>query len=83
MRFLLLLVCCSGCVGSIEKAARGVKGIEQAAAAEAPATLNFKVKKGAKVKLSTLQKALNAAAAQMGMGADFGLYELKALKKKE
>ena len=74
-------IVCAGCPSLIEGAMRKFKGIESASVDPKAGTVNFMVKKGEAVKLADLQKTLQAAAGEMGMGANFELYEVKPLKK--
>ncbi|MBI4396582.1 MAG: cation transporter [Elusimicrobia bacterium] len=72
---------CGGCASLIEKTMGENKGVKSAKVDMESQTLTFTVKKNVSLKLSDLQKELDAAAATMGMGADYGLYEIESLKK--
>lgn len=74
-------IVCSGCGSFIEKTMRQVPGVTTAKADNDAATVQFSVAKGQKVSLPNLQESLRASADQMGMGADYELYEIKPLKK--
>ncbi len=74
-------IVCGGCAPLIEKAMKGFKDIESVSVNSEASTVNFSIKKGTKVNQSELQKALKNSADKMGMGANYELYELKALKK--
>ncbi|MBI4396583.1 MAG: heavy-metal-associated domain-containing protein [Elusimicrobia bacterium] len=74
-------ITCDGCGPLIEKTMRQVPGIGAAQVDAKTATVKFTVMEGKKVPLADLQKALKLAADQMGMGADYGLSEIKPLKK--
>lgn len=71
---------CAACVDEIEKTLKGFKELDEVAVKQETSGVAFTVKPGAKVKLSKLQKALKAASDNMGMGADYTLKDLKALK---
>jgi copper chaperone CopZ len=68
---------CEGCPPAVEKALKSFPGVEGVSVSQEKATVTFKIKKGAAVKLTKLQAALKAAADKMGMGADYSLRDLK------
>lgn len=72
---------CAGCGEFIQKAMSEMKGVQFASVDEKNSTVEFIVQKGVTVKTADLQKHLDAWAAKMGMGADYGLSELKSVKK--
>jgi copper chaperone CopZ len=74
-------IVCGGCGSFIEKSMRQVPGVSMVKADNAAATVQFSVAKGQTVSLPMLQEALRASAGQMGMGADYELYDIKPLKK--
>lgn len=76
------VLACHGCAPLIENAIKSVPGVESASADFEKSTLDFVVKKGAAVPMPEIQKALRAAAAEMGMGADFTLSRISRLEKK-
>ncbi|MBL0059453.1 MAG: hypothetical protein IPP35_10165 [Elusimicrobia bacterium] len=69
---------CGGCAEWVESHLQSQKSLENVKAVQETKALSFTVKKGAKVKRSDVQKVLDAAAKEMGMGAD---YEMTALRK--
>ena len=69
---------CGGCGPKVEETLRNVDGIQSVAVDQEKKTVKFTVKKGAKIKLTDLQKILRASSLEMGMGAD---YQIKGLKK--
>jgi copper chaperone CopZ len=73
-------IVCSGCGPLIKQALEKMKEIDSVSVDSQKKTVQFAVKKNSTVKLSDLQKALKAAADRMGMGADYTLLDLKALK---
>ena len=73
-------IVCGGCGKLIQDTLLKMKEIGSASVDMQKSTLKFSVKKDNTVKVADLQKALKAAAAQMGMGADYELSELKPLK---
>jgi len=68
---------CGGCAETIEKAMRGIPGIERASVDKKTGTVDFAVRGGASVRWSDLQKTLKAASDRMGMGADYTLTDFK------
>ena len=73
-------IICGACPPKIEETTRAVSGIASAKVDTGTGLLTFTVKKKAKVRLSTLQKALKAASEKMGMGADYELRDVRRLK---
>jgi len=74
-------IVCSGCGPFLEKTMKGFSGIESARANSEKLTVQFKVKKGATIKLADLQKTLQQSSDRMGMGADYSLSDIKPVKK--
>lgn len=74
-------IVCGGCKELIEKTMRQVSGIGTAQVDDKAATVRFTVLAGKKVQLTDLQKALQASADNMGMGADYVLSDVKPMKK--
>ncbi len=74
-------IVCGGCGSFIEKSMRQVPGVSRVKADSGAATVQFSVAKGQSVSLPNLQLALRDSADQMGMGADYELYEIKSLNK--
>lgn len=72
---------CAGCADVIQETLGAAKGIEAAKVDAKTKTVQFTVKKDAAVPLADLQTALKAASDQMGMGADYRLSDVKAVKK--
>lgn len=68
---------CAGCAPLVEKTFRSLKEIGPVHVDTKEHRVHFSVKEGASIKLSAIQSALNQAADQMGMGADFSLSDLK------
>jgi hypothetical protein len=73
-------IVCGGCGPLIVKTLQGMKGLESVSVDGEKMTVRFSVKKDASVQVADMQKALKAAADQMGMGADYTLSELKPAK---
>jgi hypothetical protein len=73
-------ITCGGCGPLIKRTMEGMKEIGSVAVDSANKTVQFAVKKDATIKLADLQKALDAAAKNMGMGADYTLLDLKSAK---
>jgi copper chaperone CopZ len=73
-------ITCGGCGPLIKKTMQAMKEIESVTVDSEKKTVQFVVKKDNPLKLSELQKALNAAADKMGMGADYTLLDLKPTK---
>ncbi|OGR85096.1 MAG: hypothetical protein A2901_02355 [Elusimicrobia bacterium RIFCSPLOWO2_01_FULL_54_10] len=70
-------IVCGGCGQLIQQTLEKFNGIEKVAVNQDEKTVNFQVRKGSKLKLSEIQKALQASAGKMGMGADYTLQNLK------
>ena len=70
-------IVCGGCGEVIEKTMKEQPGIDTASVNQEQKKVTFTVKDGAQVKVAELQKALKAAADQMGMGADYRLGDIK------
>lgn len=68
---------CEGCPSWIVQHMKEIPGIADASVDGDKRVLTFSVKPGAKLKVETIQKKLNAAAEQMGMGADYALKDVK------
>jgi hypothetical protein len=73
-------ITCGGCGPLIKKTMEGMKEIESVTVDSQKKAVHFAVKKDATVKVGDLQKALDAAAQKMGMGADYTLMDLKPAK---
>lgn len=71
-------IVCGGCGAVIQETMEKISGIEKVSVDQDKKTVQFQVKKDAKLKLAAVQKALQASAEKMGMGAD---YQLRSLKK--
>lgn len=72
---------CDGCAEWIATKLKAEKSLQDVSADQKTREVQFTVKKEAKVKQSDIQKVLDAAAKEMGMGADFTLTELKKTLK--
>jgi hypothetical protein len=73
-------IVCSGCAPLIKETMENTKMIDSVLVDSKASTVQFQVKKDKIVKVSDLQKALNAAASKMGMGADYTLKNIKTKK---
>lgn len=71
---------CSSCADEVERTLKGFKELDDVKVEQASSSVSFAVKPGAKVGMASLQKSLKAAAAKMGMGADYTLKDVKAVK---
>ena len=71
-------IICEGCAPLIQKTLQGFKELDAVTVDQKASTVQFSVKKDAMTSVSALQKALNAAAKRMGMGADYTLSDVKA-----
>ncbi len=71
-------IVCGGCGSVIQETMEKINGIENVSVDQDKKTVQFQVKKDVKLKLAVVQKALQASADKMGMGAD---YQLRNLKK--
>ena len=74
------MLACGACGSNVEQTLQKLPGVENAKVDSNKSTVTFAVKKGAKIAVSDLQKALKASADQMGMGADYTLSKIKALE---
>ena len=72
---------CGGCAEWIQSKLSAVKSLEKVSADQKTRGIRFTVKKDAQVKRSDIQKILDAAAKDMGMGADYTMGELKKTLK--
>jgi hypothetical protein len=70
-------IVCGMCAPLIQKTLQDFKEIEAVTVDQKSSTVQFSVKKGSMTTLSALQKALDAAAKSMGMGADYTLSDVK------
>jgi hypothetical protein len=70
-------IVCEGCGPLIQKTLQNFKELEAVAVDQKNKTVQFSVKKGSMTTVSALQKALDASAKSMGMGADYSLLNLK------
>lgn len=75
------MLACSECGRNVEKVLNETKGIERAKADSDKSTVTFTVKPGSKIEVVALQQKLKASADEMGMGADYRLSKITALKK--
>lgn len=73
---------CSACAEQVEKTLKAAPGIEAVSVSQETSAVRFSVKKGASVKLGTLQTALQAASGKMGMGADYTLMNVQRASAK-
>lgn len=69
---------CGGCAEWIQSKLTDVKSLKNISVDQKTREVRFVVKKGAKVKRSDIQAVLDAAAHEMGMGADYTLHDFKA-----
>lgn len=72
---------CEGCISLIEETLKSNPALEKIQVNAEKKTLTFQVKKNVVAKMPDIQKELNAAAEQMGMGADFTLENIRAAKR--
>lgn len=70
-------IVCGGCGAVIQETMEKINGIEKVSVDQDKKIVQFHVKKDAKLKLAAVQKALQASADKMGMGADYQLRNLK------
>ena len=70
-------IVCGGCGPLIQKTLANFKELEAVTVDQKASSVQFTIKKDATVKLTELQKALDAAANRMGMGADYTLSDVK------
>jgi hypothetical protein len=68
---------CGGCPEWIQTKLGAVKSLKNVTVDHKTREVTFTVKKGAKVKRSDIQNVLDAAAREMGMGADYTLRDFK------
>lgn len=68
---------CEACPAEVAKTLKAFPGLEAVSLSREKSTVRFAVKKGAAVRTEKLQSALRAASERMGMGADYGLRDLK------
>lgn len=68
---------CGGCPEWIQTKLGAVKSLKNVMVDPETRRVTFTVKKGAKVKRSDIQNVLDAAAREMGMGADYTLRDFK------
>ena len=71
-------IVCDACGPKVQQTLEKVDRIEKVTVDQKNQTVQFTIKKDAKIKLADLQKTLKASSDEMGMGAD---YQLKNLKK--
>ena len=74
-------IVCEGCAQFITETLNKNPSLEAISVDPKTKMLSFAVKKDAKVKVSDLQTALKASSDQMGMGADYSISNVKAVKK--
>jgi hypothetical protein len=70
-------IVCEGCGPLIQKTLQSFKELAAVTVNQENRTVQFSVKKNNMTNVSVLQKALDAAAKRMGMGADYTLSNLK------
>jgi hypothetical protein len=68
---------CDGCGPLVQKTLQEFKELEAVTVDQKSRAVQFSVKKDSMTTLVNLQKALDAAAKRMGMGADYTLLEVK------
>ncbi len=73
-------IACGGCGPLIKQTMEGMKAISSVNVDSTSKTVQFTVKKDATIKMADLQKALDTAAKNMGMGADYTLLDLRPAK---
>jgi len=73
-------IVCEGCAQFITETLKKNPALETISVDPKAKTVSFTVKKSATVKVSELQKALKLSAAEMGMGADYSLSDIKSAK---
>jgi len=71
---------CGGCGPLVKETLMSMKQLDAVSVDSAKQTVQFTVKKNATVKMADIQKALDGAAAKMGMGADYTLSSVKPTK---
>jgi hypothetical protein len=70
-------IVCDGCGPMIQKTLQTFKELDAITVDQKRRTVQFSVKKGSMTTVSDLQKPLDAAAKNMGMGADYTLSDIK------
>jgi hypothetical protein len=70
-------IVCGMCGPLIQKTLQDFKEVEAVTVDQKSSTVQFSIKKSSMVNLSALQKSLDAAAKNMGMGADYTLSDVK------
>ena len=70
-------IVCEGCGPLIQKTLQNFKELDAVTVDQKSSTVQFSVKKDNMTNLGDLQKALDAAAKRMGMGANYTLSDLK------
>jgi hypothetical protein len=70
-------IVCGMCGPLIQKTLQNFKEIEAVTVDQKSSTVQFSVKKDSMTAISAIQKALDAAAKNMGMGADYTLSDVK------
>jgi hypothetical protein len=70
-------IVCGGCGPLIQKTLQNFKELEAVTVDQKSSTVQFSVKKDSMTTVGDLQKALDAAAKRMGMGADYTLSDVK------
>jgi hypothetical protein len=70
-------IVCGMCGPLIQKTLQDFKEVEAVTVDQKNSTVQFSIKKSGMINLSSLQKALDAAAKSMGMGADYTLSDVK------
>ncbi len=73
-------ITCGGCGPLIVKTMEAMKEIDTVSVDSKNKTVQFAVKTGVALNRVEMQKALDAAAKKMGMGADYTLLDLKPVK---
>ncbi len=73
-------IVCEECGPLIKETMEKTKSIDSIFVDSKASTVRFQVKKDKAVKLPDLQNALKSAAAEMGMGADYTLSDVKVVK---
>lgn len=68
---------CEACAPKVQETLGKAEGVESVTVDPKTKTVTFRVKEGNNVKISELQKSLKAASAEMGMGADYTLHDVK------
>ena len=71
-------IVCDGCGPMIQKTLQDFKEVEAVTVDQKSRTVQFSVKKDSMTTVANLQKALDAAAKRMGMGADYTLSDIRS-----